>query len=296
MIIGDCSQFFGTEETLKKVPTVGPHNKMVVDDYADFYVWVGGVIEWTPTVRYVGGSKVWIPNVDRERIYYGDLLDMYVKAGGKGLNIVIYYCLPGQTMDNGIRMLNGDDGIRELLREYKGLSVIPIYFEEKQGPLLVIDTQGNILPIEDPTPSLPFHEDFEPCNYLNDPPNLNNDVVSEHPNTEIPPFNSPPNTEIPSSNSPLPNTEIPPVDEGMQGSEPSDGEGNDSESSSSDSSTSQCPSWLLEDLEGPFDDDIFEARPSDHTRKLFITMRDFVRAQKRKKKRQNNREGRMREI
>ncbi|KAK4426260.1 hypothetical protein Salat_1394500 [Sesamum alatum] len=181
---------------------------IVLDDYADFDVWVGGVIEWVPKIRYVGGSRVWFPDVDKEMIYYGDLIDMYVKAGGKGLNIVVYYYLSGMTLDNGIRLLNGDDGIRELIRAYKGLSVIPIYFEEKQSLLLVVNTQGNILPTEDPIPSLPYHEDFQPFNYFNDHADLNNDVVSEHSNTEIPVSNSPHNTDMPPSNS-LHNSDIP---------------------------------------------------------------------------------------
>ncbi|KAK4438305.1 hypothetical protein Salat_0164800 [Sesamum alatum] len=137
---------------------------MVLDDIGDFDVWVGRVIEWVP--------RVWFPNVDNERIYYGDLIDMYIKAGGKGLNIVVYYCLPELTLDNGIRLLNGDDGIRELIRAYKGLN-------------------------------------FEPFHYFDDPTDLNSDVVSGPSNPEIPLSNFPHNTDIPSSNSPH-NSDIPP--------------------------------------------------------------------------------------
>ncbi|KAK4413094.1 hypothetical protein Salat_2956600 [Sesamum alatum] len=96
-----------------------------------------------------------------ERLYYEDLFDIYTQAGGKGNNIVVYYCLPGQSLDNGIRVLNGDDGIIELLRACRGLDVIPLYFEEKQGPSLVIDTQGNIIPTDDQIPSLPYHNEPE---------------------------------------------------------------------------------------------------------------------------------------
>ncbi|KAG8367491.1 hypothetical protein BUALT_Bualt16G0077500 [Buddleja alternifolia] len=42
------------------------------------------------------------------------------------------------------------------------------------------------------------------------------------------------------------------------------------ESDSDSSSISYCPSWMLEDLEGPDDeDDIFQERPPDHAKKLF---------------------------
>ncbi|KAK4441037.1 hypothetical protein Salat_0438600 [Sesamum alatum] len=94
---------------------------MVLPDYADFDVWIGGVLQWVPIIKYVGGIRMWFPNVDRERLYYGDIIDMYTKGGGKALNIAVYYCLPGLSLDNGIRPLNGDDGIRELLRAYRGL-------------------------------------------------------------------------------------------------------------------------------------------------------------------------------
>ncbi|KAL0298523.1 UNVERIFIED_CONTAM: hypothetical protein Sradi_6512100 [Sesamum radiatum] len=64
----------------------------------------------------------------------------------------------------------------------------------------------------------------------------------------------------------------------------SDEGGDDSDSGGSDSSASQCPSWMLEDLEGPLDDDIFESRPDGHARKLFKTMRVFLREQKKKRR------------
>ncbi|KAL0408082.1 UNVERIFIED_CONTAM: hypothetical protein Sradi_1742600 [Sesamum radiatum] len=282
---------------------------MVLDDFADFDVWVGGVIEWVPRIRYVGGIRVWFPNVDRERLYYGDLLDMYVKAGGKGLNVVIYFCLPGHTLENGIRMLNGDEGIRELLLTFKGLSVIPIYFEEKQGPLLVVDSQGNVLSQDEQIPYLPYN------------------APNTHDATNAPEIDEATNAPYIDENNPSPiHNPIPtsPLFEGAETSFTEEGEGGDCAedgergfegaenyerdgegaengeggfqwgfegvengeggSSSSDSTASQCPSWLLEDLEGPLDDDIFEHRPPDHTRKLFKAIRSFVREQRKKKK------------
>ncbi|KAK4418435.1 hypothetical protein Salat_2256300 [Sesamum alatum] len=142
---------------------------------------------------------------------------MYTKGGGKALNIAVYYCLPGLSLDNGIRPLNGDDGIRELLRAYRGLEVIPIYIEEKQGPLLVIDTQGNILPTDEQIPSLPFHNqpetnvqtepeaatetyqfepDFSTENDQFHPHSVSeNDQYHPHPETENEQFNLHPETE-----------------------------------------------------------------------------------------------------
>ncbi|KAK4427275.1 hypothetical protein Salat_1496400 [Sesamum alatum] len=75
-------------------------------------------------------------------------------------------------------MLNGDEGIRELLRDFKGLSVIPLYFEEKQGPLLVVDTQGNIISTDEQIPRLSFHDDFEPFHNEFDAPILDEAINS----------------------------------------------------------------------------------------------------------------------
>ncbi|KAK4435635.1 hypothetical protein Salat_0727000 [Sesamum alatum] len=241
---------------------------MVLDDYADFDVWVGGVIEWVPKIRYVRGSRVWFPDVDKERIYYGDLIDMYVKAGGKGLNIVVYYCLPGMTLDNGIRLLNGDDGIRELIRAYKGLSPFNYFNDHADFNNDVVSKPSNTqIPVSnsphntDMPPSNSPHNSDIPCFNsphhsnippLNSPHNSENPPSNSAPNNEFPPFNSAPNSDIHS------NTELPEVYEGMQGGEPSEGGG---EGSDSDSSASQCSSRMLEDLEEDIAYEVWSSQP-----------------------------------
>ncbi|KAG8374490.1 hypothetical protein BUALT_Bualt10G0000300 [Buddleja alternifolia] len=85
-------------------------------DCADFYFWVGGNIEWIPTVRYFGGFKMVFPKVDKERFYYSDL---------------------------------------NLIRAYKGQNVVPIYIEESGGPLLIIGPDGNVIEPHDDMLALP---------------------------------------------------------------------------------------------------------------------------------------------
>ncbi|KAL0402629.1 UNVERIFIED_CONTAM: hypothetical protein Slati_4292800 [Sesamum latifolium] len=300
---------------------------MVLDDFADFDVWVGGVIEWVPRIRYVGGTRVWFPNVDREILYYGDLLDMYVKAGGKGLNVVIYFCLLGRTLENGIRMLNGDEGIRELLLTFKGLSVIPIYFEEKQGLLLVVDSQGNILSQDEQIPYLPYNAPN--THDANNAPEIDEATNAPEIDENYP---SPIHNPIPTS----------PLFEGAETSITEEGEGGDDcaedgergfegaencerdgegvengeggiewgfegvengegglgwgfegaengvegagNSEGAENGENDVDGAGNEDLEGPLDNDIFEHRPPDHTRKLFKVIRAFVREQRKKKR------------
>ncbi|KAL0303343.1 UNVERIFIED_CONTAM: hypothetical protein Sradi_6202400 [Sesamum radiatum] len=74
--------------------------------------------------------------------------------------------------------------------------------------------------------------------------------------------------------------------EGVVGTEEvevGEGEGGESESNYDASSASECPSWMLEDLEGPWDDDIFSNRSENYTRTMLKTLRSFIK-EKRKKK------------
>ncbi|KAK4415515.1 hypothetical protein Salat_2658900 [Sesamum alatum] len=84
---------------------------------------------------------------------------MYTDAGGKGSNIVIYYSLPNESLDMSLKILEGDVGIRNLLRDYKGCSAISIYIEEKSGPLLSVDEHGNILTVDESIPQLDYNAD-----------------------------------------------------------------------------------------------------------------------------------------
>ncbi|KAL2231251.1 UNVERIFIED_CONTAM: hypothetical protein Sindi_1719500, partial [Sesamum indicum] len=55
-----------------------------------------------------------------------------------------------------IKKIEGDERIRELLRNYKGYNVISIYIEEKADPLLSIDVIDNILNFEELVPLLQY--------------------------------------------------------------------------------------------------------------------------------------------
>ncbi|KAH6764126.1 hypothetical protein C2S51_015375 [Perilla frutescens var. frutescens] len=53
------------------------------------------------------------------------------------------------------------------------------------------------------------------------------------------------------------------------------------EEASDESSMSNCSSWMLEDIEGPLDDDIFSSRPSNHAMEIWNSFRALVKKQKR---------------
>ncbi|KAK4434773.1 hypothetical protein Salat_0640200 [Sesamum alatum] len=58
-----------------------------------------------------------------------------------------------------LKILEGDAGIRNLLRDYKSCNAISIYIEEKSGPLLSVDEHGNILTVDESIPQLEYNTD-----------------------------------------------------------------------------------------------------------------------------------------
>ncbi|KAK4390054.1 hypothetical protein Sango_2068700 [Sesamum angolense] len=145
-----------------------------------------------------------------------------------------------------LKILEADEGIIELLRDYKGYNVISVYIEEKSGPLLSIDASGNILSFDEYVPLLQYSV---------------GDAGDEE--------------GIGAQNEGVG------VEEGIQegaGTEAVEGENevqnDESESNSNSSLVSDCPSWMLEDLEGPWDDDIFTNRPENYTRTMLKTLSD----------------------
>ncbi|KAK4434287.1 hypothetical protein Salat_0591500 [Sesamum alatum] len=52
-------------------------------------------------------------------------------------------------------------GIRELLKDYKGLDVIPLYVVENPVPIIAVDTLGNTIEDHAPMPQLTYEWDTE---------------------------------------------------------------------------------------------------------------------------------------
>ncbi|KAK4397703.1 hypothetical protein Sango_1245800 [Sesamum angolense] len=181
---------------------------------------------------------------------------MYTKAGGQGSNICIYYSLPGQTLENGIQLLEGDKGITELLRDYKGLNVISLYIEENSGPIIAVDALGNVIENNVAIPQLMYDVEIEGVEVSEtgavDGVKLRCWGVGETgcwvSETEAAGFGETEGVGV-SDGVVVSETDS---DDSSEGDEEYVGDGQSGSSSDSD-----CPSWMLEDLEGPLDDDIF---------------------------------------
>lgn len=113
--------------------------------YITFDLWVGGTLEWNPNIRYVGGCRKMISNVNLDQISFNDILNIYKEVDGKAANIEVYYCLPGHELDNGISLLKGDCDLQKIVTVYRGLPIIPMYFVDNLSSLWTFDNEGNIL-------------------------------------------------------------------------------------------------------------------------------------------------------
>ncbi|KAG8387639.1 hypothetical protein BUALT_Bualt02G0042300 [Buddleja alternifolia] len=277
-----------------------PEKIMACTEVVDFFLWVGCVIEWLPKVRYFGGRRMVFQDIDKDRFFYNDLMDMYAKAGGTAYCVTMYYSTPGQTLDTGIRTLSGDRGVIDLIREYQGLNVIPIYIVDKADRILSMDSQGNVVPNVEHTPSLPSCGDQYDGNINTE----NQGGVRHHDNEDDENFNfnfenwGDANENL-SSEAQHPNNNINTnnlgdANENLRSEAKHDNENLNTENREHDnvnqdpddsdsSSISECPSWLLEDLKGPYDDDIFTSRPVDHALKVLKSLRAFVKGKKKKK-------------
>ncbi|PIN16603.1 hypothetical protein CDL12_10742 [Handroanthus impetiginosus] len=111
---------------------------------------VGGRLDHTDGVKYVGGVKYYYENIDLDRFWFEDLYSLYGMSGGTCTNVNFYYTPPGHPLDlYSLRLINcmTHFAILEMIQGYKGVQIpISIYVEELDDPLLVLDPKGNILP------------------------------------------------------------------------------------------------------------------------------------------------------
>ncbi|KAG8382587.1 hypothetical protein BUALT_Bualt05G0093100 [Buddleja alternifolia] len=190
-----------------------------------------------------------------DKFFKSDIRDMYEKAGGKSALIDIYYRLPGLGKDKGLRKLEGDKDCleMELMMTTINTGVNDVSENEinlgdlGEGVYDESETENNNKKTKNNVGDLAETENYtgDQVEGLNDEgENENNfrgfsdEVHEEHDNTIH---------------------EHGVKDDGVNGRSNPTYEGNLEDEPQSDSfEDSDCPSWILEDLEGPSDDDIFD--------------------------------------
>ncbi|PIM97603.1 Chlorogenate--glucarate O-hydroxycinnamoyltransferase [Handroanthus impetiginosus] len=71
---------------------------------------------------------------------------MYKEAGGTGTTVNFHFVVPGLSMEFGLRRIQGDIGITDIIHYFSGLDECIIYAEDVDcSPLQAIDIEGNII-------------------------------------------------------------------------------------------------------------------------------------------------------
>ena len=68
---------------------------------------------------------------------------MSVGAGGSATNVYVYYCKLGKEVEDRVRVLRGDDGIREFIKLYEKIPVAIVYVVDGEEPLSVVSPNSN---------------------------------------------------------------------------------------------------------------------------------------------------------
>ncbi|KAG5522713.1 hypothetical protein RHGRI_034754 [Rhododendron griersonianum] len=187
---------------------------------------------------YLGGTVEMVDEIDPDLICFFDLKRV-IMSYGYPTTSTMYYLIPSLGLTKGLRVLNSDIEVREMLDVYKGLPVICLYCEKGPEPLQII-----------------YPDEV-------DVPHVETNVV--HLDDESPKANEG-NHEVV--------VDIP-VDEGIGDDEDEEDDPdyvadeedeNEDEDDEDGSDVSSTPSWMFENLEGPGDDDIFASKEQQNQR------------------------------
>ncbi|CAA0839685.1 Unknown protein, partial [Striga hermonthica] len=106
---------------------------------------------------YFGGQRIAVQWDDVDKLSFFELMDIYKQAGGKSSVVDIYSHKPGKTLKTGKLMkIESDKDILKLVKKYEGIYVIPLYFEDLQGPVQKMDSDGNIIASQEEIPLLEY--------------------------------------------------------------------------------------------------------------------------------------------
>ncbi|KAG5565159.1 hypothetical protein RHGRI_001153 [Rhododendron griersonianum] len=98
---------------------------------------------------YLGGIVEMVDEIDPDYISYFDLKAV-IMSYGYPTTSTMYYMIPSVGLTKGLRVINSDIEIREMLDVYKGLPVISLYCERGHESLQIIypDDDVDVPPVE----------------------------------------------------------------------------------------------------------------------------------------------------
>ena len=65
---------------------------------------------WNPNLVYLGGSTSFVDNVDPDRLSYFEIQDICFNVGAVSTS-KYHYLIPGSNLEQGLRLINGDDDV-----------------------------------------------------------------------------------------------------------------------------------------------------------------------------------------
>ena len=99
----------------------------------------GGQFERNPELVYLGGKVSTYCKVDPDRLSYFEIQDMVVECGSPSTSLV-YYLIPGGNLEQGLRLIIGDDKVLYMCELHVAWPIdrITLYVEGGVEPLQVV--------------------------------------------------------------------------------------------------------------------------------------------------------------
>ena len=96
----------------------------------------GGQFERNPELVYLGGKVSTYCKVDYDRLSYFEIQDMVAEYGSPSTSLV-YYLIPGGNLEQGLRLITGDDEVLYMCELHVAWPIdrITLYVEGGVEPL-----------------------------------------------------------------------------------------------------------------------------------------------------------------
>uniref|UniRef100_A0A2N9HEE9 Uncharacterized protein n=1 Tax=Fagus sylvatica TaxID=28930 RepID=A0A2N9HEE9_FAGSY len=103
----------------------------------------GGQFERNPELVYLGGKVSTYCKIDPNRLSYFEIQDMIAECGSPSTSMV-YYLIPGGNLEQGLRLITGDDEVLYMSELHVAWPIdrITLYVEGSVEPLQVVGLDG----------------------------------------------------------------------------------------------------------------------------------------------------------
>ena len=101
-----------------------------MSDTVNIHFHYGGTWVFNPNIKYIGGEVDILENFDCDFLSYLDLRDRYIEQYKYAHVSSIFVVEPGKTMNDGLLLIDDDDGIRrvlEYIKKYPWVNYIEVF-------------------------------------------------------------------------------------------------------------------------------------------------------------------------